>query len=151
MVRTLAAYGMRVAHAAKTRGTCARRQVGCVLLDKKGRVLSTGYNGVPPKVPHCREGPKCPGALFPSGQGLDQCLAIHAEINAIAQCRDISEVHIACVTTMPCASCLKALMVTGCKCIVYDESYPSVAIPGHILEMWHKDGRKILHYDLQDV
>jgi len=35
--------------------TCLRRQVGCVLLDRHGAILSTGWNGVAPEQPHCNE------------------------------------------------------------------------------------------------
>lgn len=48
-------WGLRLAEVTALRGTCLRRQVGCVLVDYGGRVLATGYNGVPRGMPHCNE------------------------------------------------------------------------------------------------
>lgn len=44
---------MSVAYALAEQSTCCRRSVGCVLLDRNGRVLSTGWNGVAAGEPHC--------------------------------------------------------------------------------------------------
>ena len=107
------------------RGTCARRQVGCVLVDVKGDVLSTGYNGTARSLPHCTEHP-CDGVAYKSGEGLAQCHAIHAEQNALMQCKDVSAIHTCYVTTSPCQHCVKMLMNTGCKRIVFLEPYTNV-------------------------
>lgn len=48
-------WGLQLALLTARRGTCLRRQVGCVLLSAKGHVLSTGYNGVAAGQPHCNE------------------------------------------------------------------------------------------------
>jgi deoxycytidylate deaminase len=37
------------------RTTCLRRAVGCVLVNARGHVLATGYNGVAGGQPHCNE------------------------------------------------------------------------------------------------
>lgn len=117
-------WGLRLAEVVAQRGTCARRQVGCVLLDEKGIVLATGYNGVRPGAPHCNEGFPCPGALVPSGTGLDLCRSAHAEQNAVAQCQDISRIYAICVTASPCVSCIKMLMNTRCTVIAFRQIYP---------------------------
>ena len=106
-----------------TRSTCARRQVGCILVNEKNHITATGYNGVPSGFPHCTDTP-CPGALAPSGEGLDLCLAIHAEQNALLQCKDVYSIKTAYVTAFPCIHCLKLLMNTSCERIVYIENYP---------------------------
>lgn len=46
---------MEVALALSKQSTCLRRNVGCVLLDSLGHVLSTGWNGVASKQPHCND------------------------------------------------------------------------------------------------
>ena len=38
-------YFLAMAKLVSTRGTCKRRRCGCVLVDRIGRVLATGYNG----------------------------------------------------------------------------------------------------------
>lgn len=107
-------------------GTCARRQVGCVLVDSNKIILSTGFNGVPKKFEHCRDNPghECPGALSPSGTNLDACRAIHGEQNALLHCPDISRVHTVYCTSSPCTSCVKLILGTNATRIVFIEKYP---------------------------
>lgn len=135
------AYFMRIAIAVATRSTCLRRSVGCVLVDGMHRILATGYNGVARGQPHCAEsrtlnpGPgkpletiyphACEGASAMSGTDIDKCEAIHAEQNALVQCRDVDAIATAYVTTCPCPSCFKLLLATGCLTIVYIDAYPT--------------------------
>ena len=105
------------------RGTCARRKVGCILVNKRGHVLATGYNGVASGMAHCTEYP-CRGATAPSGTGLDLCQALHAEQNALLQCRDVYDIDTAYCTASPCMTCVKLLLNTSCQRIVYLDEYP---------------------------
>jgi len=105
------------------RSTCKRRQVGCVLTDSHNHIIATGYNGVAKGQVHCLDQP-CPGATSESGTDLDKCLAIHAEANALLQCRFTQEIVTCYVTTFPCIHCVKLLMNTSCRRIVYIEKYP---------------------------
>ena len=114
---------MRMARIVSQRGECARRQVGAVIVDKRGRVLSTGYNGVAPGQIACTDKP-CPGACLPSGQGLDLCEASHAEISALVTLEKPFEAHTIYCTTEPCVSCTKALLLTSIERVVYYDSYP---------------------------
>lgn len=135
---------LQMAELIAQRSTCPRRSVGCVLVDKSGRVLSMGYNGVASGRPHCNEDHACPGAGFPSGQGLDKCEAIHAEQNAILLLREPDRVHAAYVTAFPCASCIKLLLGTSCQVIFYREDYPHAEAK----TWWWEAGRSI--YQLQE-
>lgn len=125
------------------RSTCARRKVGCILTDKNGKVLATGYNGVPSGFSHCSEQEEgsyvCKGANAKSGESLDACKAIHAEQNALLQCPDTSEIHTCYTTTQPCVHCSKLLLNTGCKRIVFLDKYT------HFLaeSMWLESGREL--------
>lgn len=114
---------LRMARLVSERGTCARRKVGCVLVNGRNHVLATGYNGVPSGMPHCIEVP-CSGADCESGTGLELCDAIHAEQNALLQCRDVFEIQAIYCTTAPCKTCVKLLANTSCQTIVFSESYP---------------------------
>jgi dCMP deaminase len=116
-------YFMRVAQVVATRSTCRRRQVGCVLVSKENKVLATGFNGVPRGFAHCSDHP-CPGAGLPSGQGLDLCLATHAEANALMQCSEVGNVHTCYTTASPCVQCTKLLLNSGATRVVYLEEYP---------------------------
>ena len=115
-------WGLSLARVVATRGTCARRQVGCVLVDEAGKILATGYNGVASGRPHCINN-HCPGAFSPSGQGLDICEAIHAEQNALLQCPDTRRIHTCYTTVSPCMHCVKMLLNTSCRRIVFDRPY----------------------------
>lgn len=103
--------------------TCSRRRVGCILVDYKYRVKASGYNGTSAGAINCTEQP-CKGAHYPSGQGLDQCEAIHAEQNALIQLTDPDSVYTVICTTAPCLHCVKMLANTSAVRIVFRENYP---------------------------
>lgn len=130
-------YFVVMAKLVAMRSTCLRRSVGCVFVDAKGRVLSTGYNGVPSGVPHCNEGVPCAGASAPSGESLDKCMAIHAEMNAVCQCPDIDKVETIYTTTSPCIACTKVLLNTGAKRVVFIEEY----VHPEAKDLWLSTGR----------
>jgi len=116
-------YFLTMAKLVSLRGTCARRQVGCILVDKDRHILATGYNGVPKGVRHCIDVP-CPGLKHAGDPTkLDECEAIHAEQNAILQCKDVREIFYCFVTVSPCTSCVKLLQNTNCKSIIFSEEY----------------------------
>ena len=114
-------YCLSIAELVSKRSTCARRAVGCVLTDTKNHIVATGYNGVPKGFAHCINKP-CDGATYPSGEGLDFCMAVHAEINALLQLR--SDDNLTCyLTTTPCVQCAKAICNSNIKRIVAKEWY----------------------------
>ena len=124
--------GIEMAQLVARRATCLRRSVGCVLTDVDGVILATGYNGVPRGLPHCNEGHPCPAAGAPSGTALDGCRAIHAEQNALIFLTDPNRVHTVYTTTLPCDHCVKMIMNTSAKRIVFAEDYPH----GHVRDLW---------------
>lgn len=116
-------YFLRMAELVAQRSTCARRAVGCVLVNSFGHVMSTGYNGVSRGEPHCISH-NCAGATLKSGHGLELCQAIHAEENAMIQCRNITEIDVAYITASPCVPCIRRLANTSVNRIVFRELYP---------------------------
>lgn len=117
-------YFMHLARVVATRGECIRRRVGAVITDIQGRILSTGTNGVAPGHPPCIFKP-CPGADAPSGTGLEECMASHAEISALVYLPDPVVAHSIYVTAEPCISCVKAISLTHIKRIIYMDPYPT--------------------------
>lgn len=113
---------MEIALVVATRSTCCRRAVGCVIADRENRILATGYNGVPSGVSHCTH-THCSGAHFASGEGLDSCQAIHAEVNAVARLADVRSAFTLYCTTAPCISCTKMISATPIQRIVANEPY----------------------------
>jgi dCMP deaminase len=130
-------YFLDMATLAATRGTCCRRQVGCVLVNKMNRVLSTGYNGRYAGAPHCNEGFPCEGADLPSGTGLDKCEALHAESSALLFCSNVYDINTCYVTVTPCIECTKMLLNTSCQRIVALTEYPHPAAR----RLWEQAGR----------
>lgn len=124
-----------------TRATCGKRQVGCVLVDSRGRILSTGYNGVPAGFPHCMEHP-CGGAHQPAGS--DSCQAVHAEMNAVADCHDITKVHTCYVNVLPCNTCAKTLLNTGLQAVVYLNDHEHSA---QVLDFLRRGNVSVRKYD----
>jgi dCMP deaminase len=127
-------YFMEIAQTVASRSTCVRRSVGCVFVDKRRHIIGTGYNGVPAGEAHCNDieirhlskitfPNACEGSDARSGQNLDACLAVHAEQNAILQCRDVHVIDRAYVTAFPCPSCAKLLLNTSCNTVVYATQY----------------------------
>ena len=55
--------------------------------------------------------------------GLDECVAVHAETNALIQCSNIDKAHHIYITTAPCISCVKALINTRIMHIHYSQDY----------------------------
>lgn len=161
-------WAMALAVVTAQRATCLRRQVGSVLLNARGHVLATGYNGVAAGQKHCNEvtgeiinpdlkmpngvfrsaehweretikvhAHSCPGAKAASGTNLDGCHAIHAETNALMQCRDVYEIDSIYVTSSPCISCTKMLLNTSCRRVVFLGDYPHPASK----DLWVNSGR----------
>lgn len=103
----------------RTRSTCIRGQVGCVIVNVDGYVLTSGYNGAPRGMPHCYE----VGCLMDGGHCVR---AIHAEMNAIVQAarEGISLVGAMLYTTKrPCLRCSVALIQAGISRVIYVEDY----------------------------
>jgi len=117
-------YFLNMATLVSTRGTCVRRQVGCVLVNERKHVIGTGYNGPPSGASHCSESDPCPGAREPSGTGLDLCEAVHAEANALIQCTNVYSIDTCYTTVAPCIHCVKLLISTSCQRIVFELNYP---------------------------
>jgi len=125
------------------RGTCPRRQVACILVDERGRLVASGYNGNPPGAAHCDSVP-CPGSPALGGTRT-ACESVHAELNAVIQAgASRREPVTAYCSLTPCRSCAAALLSVGVKRVValeyykYDNAGPELlAKAGVILEVVH--------------
>ncbi len=120
-------YFMEITRVVASRSTCLRRQVGAVIIKDK-RILTTGYNGAPKGLAHCREvGCIREANSVPSGERHELCRALHAEQNAILQAAlygiSIGGATIYC-TNHPCVLCAKMIINAGMKEVVIAASYP---------------------------
>ena len=79
-------YYLGIARSVSMRSTCLRRQYGAVIV-KNDRIVSTGYNGAAIGEPNCCDVGQCWRELndIPHGERYEECVAVHAEANAIIQ------------------------------------------------------------------
>jgi dCMP deaminase len=119
-------YFLEIAGVVARRSTCLRRHVGAVLVRDRF-IISTGYNGAPTGIRHCREA----GCLrekyqVPSGERHELCRGLHAEQNAIIQAAlhgvSTKGATLYC-TNHPCSICAKMLINAGVVHVVISNDY----------------------------
>ena len=106
--------------------TCAKKQYAAVLIDDNNHIVSVGYNGGPRGFEHCKDG-GCPRLHENSqaGSNYDNCIAIHAEANALLHSDYSSRAKKMYINGPPCFSCAK-LIANSTVDTVYclsDQSY----------------------------
>ncbi len=110
---------MSIARIIATRSTCDRLEAGAVLV-KNNRIISTGYNGSPPGLPHCDD----VGHLLEEGHCVR---TIHGEHNAILQAATVpgasTEGSTMYTKYTPCIHCAKYVIATGVKRVVVGKVY----------------------------
>lgn len=144
------AYFMSFARLAAANTKCGSRKIGAALV-KHQRVIATGYNGPAEGMEPCserwRDTPRpegmsadfswpennfCPRRVmgYPSGQGLEICVAAHAERNALLQAARLgiqtygTTLYAYC--GIPCKDCAIELVNAGVKevvCLKVDYEY----------------------------
>lgn len=134
------------------RSTCSRRQVGAVIADHKGVIISSGYNGAPAGMDHCNHECTCVAKIHsvqhdqhePDCRTTISCTtAIHAEENAIlfAARRGVSTYGSMIVSTYgPCHRCARMIVQAGINMVVYLERNPDPVA----LELFNRTGMTLL-------
>lgn len=83
-------YYLGIAKAVAQRGTCLRKNYGCIIV-KNDEIISTGYTGAPRGRVNCIDLGYCvKKKYFPDVRhgGYDACRSVHAEQNAmLSSCR----------------------------------------------------------------
>jgi len=132
-------YFLKVAKTIGENSQCMSRKIGAIIVKDKS-IISTGYNGIPRGVPTCDKrwgidktldynlpmdkNGQCPRFVmgFKSGEGLQYCIAVHAEVNAILNaarigvCVKDTTMYITC--SIPCKNCLSSIINSGIREIV---------------------------------
>ncbi|MDO4710999.1 MAG: deaminase [Peptostreptococcaceae bacterium] len=77
-------YYLDIAQTITERGTCLRRNYGCIIV-KNDEIISTGYTGAPRGRANCTDLNFCfrEKMSVPRGQMYEKCRSVHAEMNAI--------------------------------------------------------------------
>jgi len=132
-------YFIEMAHLISRRATCDRKHVGAVFV-RDNRVISTGYNGSPPGLPHCDD----VGHDLVITDGKENCVrTVHAEQNGIYQAAQHGVSLMGAVlytNTFPCWNCAKALISTRISTIVYDADYNN---DSRVVEAFNAAGMKL--------
>jgi len=106
---------MRLAQTIATWSKDTSTQVGTVIVDHKKRIVSVGYNGMPPGVnDDVKERHERPAKYF---------YFEHSERNAVYNTDQSLEGCTAFVTHFPCADCARALIKKGLSYVVVDVDY----------------------------
>lgn len=120
---------LNIAWAMARRSRCVRTQVGAVIVNEQQRVVATGYNGPPADyrsynfdsscAAMTTKGVFCPRASDERHIDYDNCVAIHAEANALLFCdRRDRERGTIYVTSVPCFACAKLIANSGLHHVV---------------------------------
>ena len=113
-------YFMMLADVVQKRADCTRRRCGAIIV-KDQRIISTGYNGTPRKIPNCSEG-GCKRCRRRDKKEIDwfeyeeSCVCIHAEQNAVIQAAYLgisTKDAMVYMTANPCSSCARMLINAG--------------------------------------
>ena len=117
---------INVALVVSRRSPCINRQVGAVLVDHENRIISVGYNGFPRRMvaPNSCDA-FCPRSSGDRGREYTNCIAIHAEVNAIINASVHGRGYDTCtlyVTSMPCIDCAKVIANAQIKRVIVLEN-----------------------------
>lgn len=112
-------YYMSLALAVSKGSKCKKKQVGSVIVDKEGRVVSLGFNGTP-------RGSEFPSESFQPEGTFTNPWVLHSELNAVIFAkRDITGCKLY-VTLSPCLSCAAIIVQTGITEVYYQEKYRDI-------------------------
>ncbi|MBU1178424.1 cytidine/deoxycytidylate deaminase family protein [Patescibacteria group bacterium] len=112
-------YFMAITRIVATRSTCDRLHAGAVLV-QNNRIIATGYNGSPPRLPHCDD----VGHLLEEGHCVR---TVHAEHNVLLQAAVLGSLSTKDSTMYtkysPCIHCSKYIAVCGIRRVVIGKIY----------------------------
>ena len=104
-------YFMTLALVASLKSKDSSTQVGAVIVDNKSKkVVSSGYNGFPRYLDDDK---------IPQTRPEKYLYVVHAELNAILHAERALHDCTLYVTVFPCSECMKAVIQTGIKTVVY--------------------------------
>lgn len=111
------------------------KKVGACILNKEGRVLSVGYNGLVPKL--------VVDDNFWENRDSRRDYVIHAEVNALALIKKQDEPYLIATTLLPCSHCATNIACYGIKTVVYIEEYDKDQKAKDIFKFYNIDLIKI--------
>jgi dCMP deaminase len=110
-------------------------QVGCILVDKRNRIIGAGYNGPPRGI--------CPSSIPWKREGAPEDIkysyVLHSEQNALENSTASTEGAKAYITLQPCNICGMSLIQAGIKEVIYlSDKYKDVWFTKVALDMFER-------------
>ena len=135
---------MKIAEEVAEKSDCLSRKVGAVLVREV--IMSVASNTVPEGLPSCKQEGQCLRRKLgiPSGERLELCRIIHAEVRAIVYallCSWNIRGATLYVTDPPCNMCAHLIVAVGIKKVVYRGDYP-----GNGLDILRRGGVEVEQY-----
>ena len=127
-------YFIQMAILASTRSSDAQTKHGCVITDKKHRVLGIGYNSFPVGMPD---------DVLPNMRPEKYKWMVHAERNALANCTLRPDDGVAYITGPPCLDCAKSLYQEGIRHFVCIDGHGTYLMDDEdecVFEIFSKSG-----------
>jgi dCMP deaminase len=106
---------MEIAKISSLRSEDLHRKVGCTILNKEGRVLAIGYNGLRPN--------QNAGQMFWSDREKRRKYIIHAETNALSCLTRYDSPYLLVSTLLPCSCCAMNIASHGIQKVIYLDEY----------------------------
>lgn len=119
---------IKIADVVKDRSEDPYKKVGACILNKEGRMLSIGYNGLLPKQEASN--------IFWDNRDERRKFIIHAEINALASITRYDKPYLLACTLLPCRSCAVNIAAYGIKYIYYLEEYEKDQLAHEIFDFY---------------
>jgi len=125
---------MKIAEAASHRSEDPFQKVGVSILNKNGRVLSVGYNGLKPKDKR--------DDIFWSDRQNRRKYILHAETNALSCITRYDEPYLLASTLLPCSCCAINIASYGIEKVLYLEDYENDLFAHEILKFHNIELKK---------
>ena len=126
---------LNIADVLKDRSEDPYKKVGACILNKEGRVLSIGYNGLLTKQKANKK--------FWDNRDERRKYIIHAEINALACISRYDEPYILASTLLPCSNCAINICAHNIKHVFYQEEYHKDLLAHQIFDFYKVKIKKI--------
>lgn len=91
------------------------KKVGCAVLNREGRLISVGYNGLSPNQ-------KTKNSFWGDREKRRKYI-IHAEMNALSCISRADKPYLLASTLLPCSACAINIASYGIKKVLYLEDY----------------------------
>ena len=138
-------YFMEIAKLSARRSKDPSTQVGACIVNDDNKIVGIGYNGLPRG---------CSDDIFPWGNNNENILltkypyVVHAEANAILNASLKVKGATIYVTLFPCNECMKLLIQSGIKKVVYlSDKYKDTDSVKASKKMAEASGIEIIKYD----